>query len=143
MSAAVRTVMRGAITLTGERIHSSNYVAPTNFCPSTNLRNSRRRICARGGLLGVGARGDERGTAAAPGWGLRLTISPVPAFSRSQAVADIHVLVEYIGRVYTCAVRYIHGGCRILYKVTRRKLGSKSVFLRGLEQSLRKCYMED
>jgi len=55
VSAAVRTVMRGAITLTGERIHSSNYVAPTNFCPSVNLRNSRRRICARGGL-----RGEER-----------------------------------------------------------------------------------
>lgn len=44
--------MRGAITLTGERIHSSNYVAPTNFCPSVNLRNSRRRICAREGLRG-------------------------------------------------------------------------------------------
>lgn len=70
MSAAVRTVMRGAITLTGERIHSSNYVALTNFCPSANLRNSRRRICARGGLLGVGVRGDEGGTAAAPGSGV-------------------------------------------------------------------------
>lgn len=36
--------MRGAITLTGERIHSSNYAAPTNFCPWANLRNSALRI---------------------------------------------------------------------------------------------------
>jgi len=94
VSATVRTVMRGAITLTGERIHSSNYVAPTNFCPSTNLRNSRRRVCARGGLREWERR---RRAESVPGRGLRLTVSPVSrVFQLAQAAPDTCILDTYV-----------------------------------------------
>lgn len=62
VSAVVRTVMRGAITLTDERIYSGNYDAPTNFCPSANLRNSRRWIYVRGGLSESAGRGGGEGS---------------------------------------------------------------------------------
>lgn len=122
-SAAVRAVMRGTITLTGERIHSSNYVAPTNFCPWANLRNFRRRVRARGDLSreGGGRREGRRGS--------RVTADRFAGsrVSRSQAVPDTSTHLSVIWAEYTRTSRQVHirRDCTVLYTVAREKLEIK------------------